>query len=239
VLLELLLRRRQGGTRSAVQRLLVCVVVAAGVFVGLLAILDQVAPPYDSSNGAVVGGGVFGHISHIFSFSAEQTNPHGPTGIQSYPWQWLGDFRPIVYLNVNPAQPAPGLKHVHPPVHFLGMTSPPILLAALIGLLVAIRELWRVRGRRRRSAGRSPDELPELALAWTAGTLGPFEVLSAALHRTSYLYYMVIVMPGLCAAAADLAARLRRRGRWVWLVRVWAVTVVGALVVMYPLTPLP
>jgi hypothetical protein len=67
----------------------------------------------------------------------------------------------------------------------------------------------------------------------------PFLALSLIWQRTSYLYYMVIVMPGLCAAAADLAARLRRRGRWVWLVRVWAVTVVGALVVMYPLTPLP
>jgi hypothetical protein len=236
VLLELLLRGRRGSTRSAVQRLLVCVVVAAGVFVGLLAILDQIAPPYNASNGAVVGGGVFGHISHIFSFSAEQTNQHGPTGIQSYPWQWLGDFRPIVYLNVNPAQPAPGLKHVHPPVHFLGMISPPILVAALTGLLIAIRELWRVRGRRRRSAVGTPDELPELALAWTAGTLAPFEVLSAAVHRTSYLYYMVIVMPGLYVAAAYAFARQRPNRR---ALAVFAVLVVVALVVMYPLTPLP
>jgi predicted membrane-bound dolichyl-phosphate-mannose-protein mannosyltransferase len=234
VLLELL-RGRSAGVRAALRRLLVCVAVAVGVFVGLLAILDQIAPPYDSGHGVLVGGGVFGHISHILSFSAEQTSPRGATGIQSYPWQWLADFRPIVYLNVNPAQPAPGLAHVHPPVHFLGMISPPILLAALIGLVVAARELWHVRGPRR-SGPRLPGVLPEFAIAWTVGTLAPFEALSAAFSRTSYLYYMVIVMPGLYVAAAYALARLPPGRR---VVAVFVVLVVVAAVLMYPLTPLP
>jgi hypothetical protein len=121
-------------------------------------------------------------------------------------------------------------------VHFLGMISPPILLAALIGLVMAIRHPWGVRGSGRRSAARLPDELPEVAIAWTVGTLAPFELLSAALHRTSYLYYMVIVMPGLYVAAVYAFARLRLGGR---VVGVFAVLVIVALIVMYPLTPLP
>jgi 4-amino-4-deoxy-L-arabinose transferase-like glycosyltransferase len=235
VLLELL-RGRSAGVRAALRRLLVCVAVAVGVFVGLLAILDQIAPPYDSGHGVLVGGGVFGHISHILSFSAEQTSPRGATGIQSYPWQWLADFRPIVYLNVNPSQPAPGLRHVRPPVHFLGMISPPILLAALIGLVMAIRHLWGVRGSGRRSAARLPDELPEVAIAWTVGTLAPFELLSAALHRTSYLYYMVIVMPGLYLVAMEVLAALRRHRR---LLALWAAALIVTAVFLYPFTPLP
>jgi hypothetical protein len=54
--------------------------------------------------------------------------------------------------------------------------------------------------------------------------------------RTSYIYYMVVVMPGLYAAAAWLTARVRRRPR---LIGVWIAAVVVAAVIAYPLTPLP
>jgi hypothetical protein len=248
VLLELLrgvVRGADSTRRAAIQRLLVCTIVAAGVFIGLLAIMDQIAPPFDTGTGAVVGGGVLGHVSHILSFSADQINAHGPTGIQSYPWQWLFDFRPIVYLNVNPSQPAPGLAHVHPPVHFLGMISPPIQAVALLGLAVAARELWRRRRRGRRGRRRRPaaatgslgaSEMPAVALAWTVGTFVPFELLSVLLSRTSYLYYMVIVMPGLYVAGAYAIARLRPGPR---VLGAFVVLVVVALVVMYPMTPLP
>ena len=39
------------------------------------------------------------------------------------------------------------------------------------------------------------------------GTLLPFAVLSLFWQRTSYLYYMVIVMPGIYLVAAHLALR--------------------------------
>ena len=68
------------------------------------------------------------------------------------------------------------------------------------------------------------------------GTFLPFVVLSLVFSRTSYLYYMVVVMPAIYLAAADLVVRLRRYRKLLWL---WAVLVVGAAVVMYPITPLP
>ena len=103
----------------ALVRVASCAAAAAAVFVGLLAMLDRIAPPYDSLAHKLVGGGPFGHIAHMLSYGAHQTSPHGPQGIASYPWRWLVDFKPIVYLNVNPQRPDPGLSNVHP----AGVTS--------------------------------------------------------------------------------------------------------------------
>src|SRR5205085_7481789 len=94
---------------------------------------------------------------------------------------------------------------------------------------------------RRRSALAEPRAsadrtLLNVSVAWFLGTYGPFLIASAAFNRTTYLYYMMIVMPGLYVAAAWLAARLRRH--W-WLISAWVACVAAAAVLLYPLTPLP
>ena len=114
-------------------------------------------------------------------------------------------------------------------MHFLGLISPPILLLALPALALAC---WMVVRGRRAPVG----ELPLLALAWFAGTFVPFVLLSLIWSRTSYLYYMVVVMPGLYAAVAWLLTRLTR---WPRLTLLWAASVLAAAVVAYPFTPLP
>ena len=57
---------------------------------------------------------MFGHIRYMLHYASHQTSPHGPQGIASYPWGWLVDIKPILYLNINPQRPVPGLFHVHP-----------------------------------------------------------------------------------------------------------------------------
>ena len=230
VLFELLrwLRERRDPI-AALSRLARCVVPAAAVFIGLLAVFDELAPPYDPAAGRLVSGGLFGHIGHMLRYAAQQTSPSGPRGIASYPWGWLVDYKPIVYLNVNPSSPAPGLYHVHPAVHFLGLISPPILLLALPALAVAGRSVLSRRGQ-------PADDLGALSIAWFVGTFLPFVLLSLIWQRTSYLYYMLIVMPGLYAAIAWLLPRLTR---WPRLLLLWAACVVAAAVIAYPLTPLP
>jgi hypothetical protein len=179
---------------------------------------------------------VFGHLHHMISYAAGQSSPHGPHGIASYPWAWLGDFKPIIYLNVDYSHPAPGLSGVHPEVHFLGMISPPILLAAVPALLLGALGMARRLPTTVRRFAPAPAPAPLFGVAWFLGTWLPFEVLSAVWSRTSYLYYMVIVMPGLYILAADLLRRVIR-GRWA--VGASTAVVLVALVLLYPLTPLP
>jgi predicted membrane-bound dolichyl-phosphate-mannose-protein mannosyltransferase len=224
---------RRLGSREALRRPLLRLAgltgAAAASFFGLLAILDRVARPYDDSAGRLVTRSPFAHLGHMLSYAAKQTSPHGPKGIASYPIGWLVDYKPIVYLNVNPARPADGLVHVHPAVHFLGLISPPILLVGVPALVVAAVVAIRHRA--------APDRGPAiLAVAWFLGTFLPFELLSLIWDRTSYIYYMVVVMPGLYVAAAWLAARFARRRT---LIAIWIVLLIAAAVLAYPLTPLP
>jgi hypothetical protein len=247
-LLEVLRWWRLGGGTGGVRRSEVgagvvrwaaCAIAAAGSFIGLLAVLDRVAPPYADASHQLVGGGAFSHIGHILSYAAQETSPHGPTGIASYPWQWLFDYKPIAYLSINPSRPVPGLYHVHPTVHFLGMISPPILLAGLVGVVVAAGGMWRGRWRWRgdeRTAAQQVSDVGVLSVAWFLGTFVPFELLSVAYSRTSYLYYMLVVMPGLYLGVAYLIERFRPGGR---LVAGAFAAVAAAAVIMYPFTPLP
>jgi dolichyl-phosphate-mannose--protein O-mannosyl transferase len=230
-------RSRSGPGWSRWRPLVICTVTAAIVFLVLLAALDRIAPPYDPVAGKLVGGGVFGHLGHMISYAAGQSSPHGAHGIASYPWQWIGDYKPIVYLNIDYAHPAPGLIGIHPEVHFLGMISPPIMVAAVPALLLAaVGLVGRPLGARVRRFAPAPSRPALFGLAWFLGTWIPFELLSAIWSRTSYLYYMVVVMPGLYILAADLVGRVAR-GRWA--LGAAAVAVVVAAVLMYPLTPLP
>jgi hypothetical protein len=220
-----------------------CAGAAALAFVGLVSILDRVAPPYDAAAGKLVAGGPFHHIAHMLSYAASQTSPHGPRGIASYPWEWLVDYKPITYVNINPARPSAGLERVHPAAHFLGMISPPVMLLAVPALVLVS---WAVVHERTRShaAGGSAapslfqagGEVPTLAVAWFFGTLVPFVLLSVLWSRTSYLYYMVIVMPGIYLAVAYAAFCARTYWK---LVALWMLTVLAAAIVMYPFTPLP
>jgi hypothetical protein len=174
-----------------------------------------------------VPDGPFGQVAHILSYAAHQTSPHGPKGIASYPWAWLVDSKPITYLRINPARPTAALSDISPAVHFVGVISPPILLLAIPALLFA------ARGVVRRSV-RYENEVGLVGLAWFLGTYLPFVAASLIESRTSYIYYMVIVMPGIYLTVADLIARIGPRRK---LVLLWMAGVVAAAVVLYPFTP--
>jgi predicted membrane-bound dolichyl-phosphate-mannose-protein mannosyltransferase len=220
----------------AYKRLMATGFTTAGVFVGLLAIMDLIATPYADSQAKLITGGPFAEIGHIISYGAGLTSPNGPQGIASYPWQWLVDLKPILYLRINPSLPGHGLYAIHPVTAFFGMVSPAIMLLALPSLIVAA---FRLLGRRRVTiAGRTiaDQQVALVGLAWFLGTWLPFELQSALDQRTSYLYYMVIVMPGIYLAVIWLVAWGWRRGA-VWLrglVLLWGLGVLVAVVLMYP-----
>ncbi|MGB9184593.1 MAG: glycosyltransferase family 39 protein [Solirubrobacteraceae bacterium] len=226
----------------ALRRLIVCVFTGAGVFMGLLGVMDVIATPYDDAAGHLITGGPFDHFAHMVSYAAQQVSPTGPQGIASYPWDWLVDLKPIVYLRINPSLPGSGLYAIHPVSKFLGMVSPPILLLALPALGVGLYRWLRRQPRLAPStmpATAADRQLAALGPAWFVGTWLPFALLSLIDQRTSYLYYMVIVMPGIYVAVSyllTLAWRLRRT--WVRsLIAVWGVLVLAAVVLMYPFVP--
>ena len=231
--------------RPALGRWVITTFTACGVFMGLLGVMDWIATPYNDAAAVLITGGPFDHLGHMIAYAAQQVSPHGPKGIASYPWDWLVDVQSIVYLRINPSLPGDGLYAIHPVVKFLGFVSPPILTLAWPAFGFAVYRLIRMpkqlAGAAAGAATRalSDLDLPIIAVTWFLGTWIPFALLSLIDQRTSYLYYMVVVMPGLYVAVAYLASwawRLRRR--WVSLLTIlFAVSVVVAAVLMYPFVP--
>jgi len=66
------------------------------------------------------------------------------------------------------------------------------------------------RARRAAPAGApgAADRVAAVALAWCVGTFAPFVVEADAFHRVTYLFYILIVLPGVYLALAALFARL-------------------------------
>jgi len=220
LLLVELARRRRGGYRVAARMLAELTLASVAVYFAVLAAFDRIAPPYDPQTARTITGGPFAHTERILSYAAGQTSPRGPTGIASYPWDWLVDLKPINYLNVTVSAGSSRTATVH----FLGLISPPMLLFAVPALLLALRGAWR---------GIDADAT---AVAWFLGTWLPFVVLSLFLQRTSYLYYMVIVMPGIYLALARAFSR-----PWMprWALGGWLVAVLAAAVIAYPFLAFP
>jgi hypothetical protein len=140
-----------------------------------------------------------------------------------------------VYLRINPSLPGHELYAIHPVTAFIGMMSPPIMLLALPALAFAG---WRFLRRPRPGGDQSSGDrqLAILGVAWFIGTWVPFALQTLLDQRTSYIYYMVIVMPGIYVAVTYLLALgWRRRRLWLSaLIAVWALAVVVAVVLMYP-----
>jgi hypothetical protein len=258
---------------AALKRLLICGFTAAGVFMAILAVMDQIATPYNDAAGQLITGGAFAHFAHMVSYAGNLVSPNGPQGIASYPWDWFVDLKPITYLRINPSLPGGGLYAIHPVSKFLGFISPPVLAMGVLALPVAVWRFVRLprvmtsappaiprpqpsiaglppvtvapgpatprpaTPRPRRMTGDT--QLAVVGLAWFLGTWVPFALLSLIDQRTSYLYYMVVVMPGLYVTGAWLASLLwRLRRRWVMaLVGLWGLSVIAAVVLLYPFVP--
>ncbi len=218
---------------SCVRFALISVGSFAGFILGLW-VMGLIATPYADSAHQLITGGPFAHLWHIITYAEALTDPHGASGIASYPWQWLFDKGAITYLGVS--APLPGhAAGILPVCRFLGEISPPILALAIPALLVC---LARLTGLPRRLGARPAGEiqLALLAVAWFFGTWGPYELQSAFEHRISYLYYMLSVMPGIYLAVTLLASLLwrTRRGWARGLTGAWAASVVTFAVIMYP-----
>jgi hypothetical protein len=74
-----------------------------------------------------------------------------------------------------------------------------------------------------------------IGACWCLGTFIPFAVASQISGRISYLYYMVVVMPGLYLVCVRLFSR---RGMPSAAVVGWAVALIYGFVHLYPIRTL-
>lgn len=195
---------RWRGLATRLRPLLWCGGAALVVYLGLLDALDVRFTPFHDPNDPCPGSGSsFGnsivHTRFMLCYASKITSPDGPTGIASYPWQWLLNQEGIPYYTQSVTVSVNNkVTGTHPVIAFQGLMNPAIILLALPALALAVGTMLRER-----------DDLSIITVAWFAGTFLPFVPLSWFQHRTSYLYYMVVVLPAIYIAVARMFSHRR------------------------------
>lgn len=198
-------RTRWRTARSRIVPILQFGGVSVITYLAVLYVLDLIASPIGGPGSCATAPAGFHnpieHTNFMLCYAGKLTNPTGPTGIASYPWQWLLNMVTINYYTVSTTVTSNGqVVATYPIISFQGEMNPAIVFLALPGLALALRTMWVER-----------DTFSVLCVAWMLGTFLPFVAGAAPLgtygNRTSYLYYMVIVLPGIFAAVARLFSR--------------------------------
>lgn len=157
------------------------------------------------------------HLRFILHYGLHLTNPQGPQGQESYPWQWLLNEVPMTYLRTDQQVLANGAVIASRPlIAFRGAMNPVIIGAAPLGIGYAAWRAWRHR-----------DTLAVWCLAWMAATYLPYFPLAMLQHRVSYIFYFLPTLPAVVIAVSQFArdAAVPRMARWTYV----AVVVVGFL----------
>lgn len=190
--------RPRGGRRAALRSsgipLSITTVTAIVTLVLGVWVLDLVVPAYDPGTRVTYAGSPFTHIGHMLSYAERLKATPDATGISSTPWQWLVNEKPIPYSRVA-VNSVSGGKIVASRAVFnaRGEINPFIIFLAIPALIAAIAAAWYER-----------DELAAIGVAWCVGTFVPLAVQAVLLNRISYLYYMLIVLPGIYLIAVRM-----------------------------------
>jgi dolichyl-phosphate-mannose-protein mannosyltransferase len=188
-------------------------------------LMDLLVPAYDPGSHITYAGNPFTHIAHMLSYAAKLKAIPNATGISSTPWQWLLDQTPIDYARVA-VNSIVGGKLVASRSVFdaMGEINPFVIFLAIPALFAAIAAAWYER-----------DQVAALGAAWCLGTFIPFLIQDVAFDRISYLYYMLLVMPGIYLVTARLfsPSRVPRAATLGW-----ALALVYSFINLYPIRSL-
>jgi hypothetical protein len=194
-------------------------------FVALLGLLDVLVPAYDPNAHVTYGGDPLRHIAHMYNYAQLLTVAPHATGISSTPWQWLLEQKTIDYARVAVNSLSGGhIVAVRPTIFFQGAINPYIIFLAIPAVFAAVAAAWRQH-----------DEVATLGACWCLGTFVPFVYESVVAGRITYLYYMLIVMPGLYLVLARLFSPLRMP---LAATVGWSVALVYGFIDLYPLRTL-
>lgn len=190
--------------RPATRRLTRMGMTFIAVFLVLLGIMDRVWVGYSQP---------FEHLERIFTYGAALRR-QAPSGIESYPWQWLWNDVEIPYLRVDQqVRVGDQVRENRPIILFLGAMNPYVLQLWPLGLGFAAWAWWHHR---------SGARLGALALAWFLMTYMPFFATTLLGQRISYLFYFLPSLPAVALAGSYflLHAGLPRVVLWVYLAAV-------------------
>jgi dolichyl-phosphate-mannose--protein O-mannosyl transferase len=217
-----------GISRTARERMVpLAVMVTASLATLLLGVwlMDVLVPAYDPGTRITYAGSPFTHIAHMLSYAAELKAIPNATGISSTPWQWLVDQVPIDYARVAVNSIAGG-KTVASKALFAakGEINPFIIFLTIPALLAAIA-----------AARHQRDRVAAFGAAWCVGTFIPFVIQATVFDRISYLYYMLLVMPGIYMVTAWLfsPSRVPRAATLGWVI-----ALIYGFVYLYPVRSL-
>ena len=176
-----------------------CAAAAAVAYLGLLSVLDARYTTFSDP---------LAHTEFMLGYSSNL--PERPTARPGFanaptsqPWQWLVNQVPIRYYagaEPGPEEPASDDPRKDAGVLFVGRMNPFVIFFALPALVLAGRDILRRR-----------DGVAMLVVAWTAGTFLPLIVINAD-RNLSYIFYMLVVLPGILVGIARFfpACRLPR-----------------------------
>jgi 4-amino-4-deoxy-L-arabinose transferase-like glycosyltransferase len=202
--------------------LMACIVVSVVSFMGLLWLLDVLVPAYDPGTGVVYAGSPFTHLAHIYHYALALKSTPDSTGISSTPLQWLLNEKAINYARVAVNSLTNGkIVASRSIVFFQGEMNPFIIFLVIPAVFSAASAAWRRN-----------DGVALVGLAWCLGTFLPSVAESLISDRVTYLYYMVIVMPGIYLVVTRLFAQ---RSVPTAATIGWAVALIYGFVDLYPL----
>ncbi len=185
-------------------------------FVGLLFVMDRLWVGYPNP---------IEHITFILNYTRALTAPF-PTGIQSYPWQWLLNQVQIPYLKVDVNKIVDSaVVGTYTSVHFNGAMNPLIIYLTLPTILYAAYIFFTRR-----------DDLSLLSIAWFAGTYLPFIPMALLWNRIMYLFYFLNTIPSVCIAITLMA--LDQKPPKI-IMGLYLLAVVGMFVMMFPFKAVP
>jgi predicted membrane-bound dolichyl-phosphate-mannose-protein mannosyltransferase len=204
--------------RPAARRLTRLTVTFVFAFLLLLSVMDFVWVGYRQP---------LEHLDRIVGYGSALRRAI-PSGIESYPWQWLWNDTQIPYLRVDQqVRVGEEVQENRPVVFFRGAMNPYVLGLLPLGLALAAYTWWR----RRPGA-----DWAAFALAWFACTYLPFYVATVFGQRISYLFYFLPTLPAVALAGGYflLEAGLPRLVLWVYLA-----AVLLAFYGYFPFRPVP
>lgn len=184
--------------RQRLRTVATCATAAAVAYMALLSVLDARYTTFSDP---------LAHTEFMLGYSSNlPERPTARTGFAnaptSKPWEWMVNQVPIgYYAGADPAAaPDSGGSQRDAGVLFVGRMNPFVIFFAIPALALAGRDVLRRR-----------DSLALLAVAWAAGTFLPLIAINAD-RGLSYIFYMLLVLPGILMGIARFfpACRLPR-----------------------------